>query len=155
GSGGRILKSIDGGASWAAQVSGTTSDLSAVNFLAAQTGWATSVIGGQILRTTNGGASWSIANVGANIVLRDIAFADASNGWVVGSDISNFPISATSVLLHSGGGGLSWTPQSTTLPASQQILSGLAVVPTVPEPGSALLLLSMIPVALLRRARCI
>jgi photosystem II stability/assembly factor-like uncharacterized protein len=153
GSGGRILKSIDGGASWAAQVSGTTSDLSAVNFLDAQTGWATSVLGGQILRTTNGGASWSIANVGAGILLRDIAFADASNGWAVGSDITNFPNSVASVLLHSGDGGASWTPQLTTLPAGQQILSGLAVVPAVPEPGSALLLLSAVPLMLRWRRR--
>jgi photosystem II stability/assembly factor-like uncharacterized protein len=153
GSGGRILKSTDGGASWTAQISGTTSELSAVNFLGAQTGWATSVLGGEILRTTNGGASWSVANVGANIVIRDIAFADASNGWVVGSDITNFPFSATSVLLYSGDGGVSWTPQLTTLPASQQILSGLAVVPTVPEPGSVLLLLSAFPLMLLRRPR--
>jgi photosystem II stability/assembly factor-like uncharacterized protein len=153
GSGGRILKSIDRGATWAAQASGTTADLSAVNFLDAQTGWATSVIGGQILRTTNGGASWSIANVG-NFVLRDIAFADANNGWAVGSDISNFPISVSSVVLHSSDGGVSWTAQSTTLPASQQVLSGLAVVSTVPEPGSAvLLLLSAVPLVLAWRRR--
>lgn len=153
GSGGRILKSTDGGATWAAQVSGTTSDLSAVNFLDAQRGWATAVFGGQILRTTNGGASWAIANVGANMVIRDIAFADANNGWVVGTDFSNFPNSVSSILLYSGDGGVTWTPQSTTLPASQQILSGLAVVPVVPEPGAGLLLLSAIALALLRRAR--
>jgi hypothetical protein len=41
----------------------------------------------------------------------------------------------------------------TTLPGSQQILSGLAVVSTVPEPASAVLLLSAFPLMLRWRRR--
>jgi photosystem II stability/assembly factor-like uncharacterized protein len=140
GEGGKIIKTTDGGATWNAQVSGTTGSLSAVTFLDSQTGWATAILGGEILRTTDGGSNWSIVNVNPSYALRDIAFVDANNGWAVGADLTNFPISVNSVLLHSNDGGGTWTTQS-TLPANLELLSGLAVVPGgVPEPGTCLLL---------------
>jgi photosystem II stability/assembly factor-like uncharacterized protein len=111
-----------------------------VTFLDSQTGWATAILGGEILRTTDGGSNWSIVNVNSSYALRDIAFVDANNGWAVGADLTNFPISVNSVLLHSNDGGGTWTTQS-TLPANLELLSGLAVVPGgVPEPGTCLLL---------------
>ena len=144
GSAGKILKSTDGGASWNAQISGTTFDLGAVNFFDSQTGWATSVTGGQILRTVDGGANWAQTNISSSsntiTVLRDIAFADANSGWAVGSVLNFSTSSSSSLLLYSGDGGVSWTPQTTTLPPSVLLLSGVAVVPpSVPEPTSLLL----------------
>jgi photosystem II stability/assembly factor-like uncharacterized protein len=51
---GTILRTINGGAAWTAQDSGTTNWLSGVSFIDANTGWA---VGGSgtILHTTNGG----------------------------------------------------------------------------------------------------
>jgi photosystem II stability/assembly factor-like uncharacterized protein len=54
---GQILKSVDGGARWTAQSSGTTAPLTQARFTDARTGW---VVGdtATLLRTTDGGSTW-------------------------------------------------------------------------------------------------
>ena len=59
GDGGTILKTIDGGATWAPQTSGTpTQVLTGVHFTDANNGWAVGS-GGTILNTNDGGATWA------------------------------------------------------------------------------------------------
>src|SRR5215469_5663383 len=55
---GTILRTTDGGASWAAQTSGTTNVLLGLSFVDVNTGWAVGEAG-TILQTTDGGASWT------------------------------------------------------------------------------------------------
>ena len=83
GAGGTILKTMDGGATWAAQVSGTTTNLSSVDFVSATTGWT--VGPGTILKTTNGGDSWSPQNVGNDSSYLAVDFVDATTGYVLTS----------------------------------------------------------------------
>jgi beta propeller repeat protein len=63
GSGGTILKTKNGGATWAAQSSGApAADLSGVDFVSSMTGWAVGfdrpANSAVILKTTNGGTTW-------------------------------------------------------------------------------------------------
>jgi photosystem II stability/assembly factor-like uncharacterized protein len=55
---GTILRTVDGGATWTLQSSGTTNWLFGVSFVDANTGTAVGDFG-TILRTMNGGATWT------------------------------------------------------------------------------------------------
>ncbi len=92
GTGGLIVHSTDGGATWTPQQSGTDADLWSVCFTDSQHGWAA---GGQsagtapgvILRTTDGGATWSdVTPAGLTATLTNVSFADATHGWVGTAD---------------------------------------------------------------------
>lgn len=81
GSGGLIIKTINGGASWVPQVSGVTSALTSVDFFDADNGW---VVGpAVILRTTNGGDTWIRQNVGNVSDYYKVVFADATTGYAL------------------------------------------------------------------------
>src|SRR5262249_5953928 len=60
GTGGTILHTANGGASWQRQESGTTSELHAIKFVDAKYGW---IVGAEatVLRTKDGGKTWSAA----------------------------------------------------------------------------------------------
>ena len=58
GGSGTILRTIDGGATWTPQASGTTNLLWGVAFVDANVGWV-SGFSGTILHTTDGGATWT------------------------------------------------------------------------------------------------
>ena len=75
---------LDGGASWLPQSSGTTSSLVAISFVGA-TGTAVGD-GGTILRTTDGGSSWSPQSSGTFDSLFGVSFTDADTGSAVGDD---------------------------------------------------------------------
>jgi len=84
GSGGAILATTDGGATWKAQSSGTSASLYGVAFSDATHGWAVGS-GGAILATTNGGATWKAQSSRTGAFLTGVAFSDATHGWAVGS----------------------------------------------------------------------
>ena len=102
GAGGTILRTTNGGGTWAAQKSGTTQALNAVTFASATTGWA---VGGRgtVLRTTNGGTTWTAQRSGTTWALYGVACADASTCWVVGNK---------GTVRHSTDGGATWIGQS-------------------------------------------
>ena len=58
GFGGTIVHTSDGGATWAAQTSGTTNEFFSVEFTDASNGWAVGD-NGTIVHTSDGGATWS------------------------------------------------------------------------------------------------
>ena len=80
---GTILTSVDGGATWAAQSSGTTVALAAVWFTDALHGCAVGD-GGTILHTTNGGVLWSKVPSGTRAKLAGVHFETRRQGWAVG-----------------------------------------------------------------------
>ena len=101
---GTILSSSNSGQTWAAQVSGTASELHAVDFIDADIGWAVGA-DDTVLYTTNGGASWTRTTSGAGANLADVDFVDANNGSAVGA------LLLANVIVHTTDGGRTWTQQ--------------------------------------------
>ncbi len=99
---GTILKTIDGGQTWAAQASGTGSHLIGVVFADSQTGWAAGY-DGVILKTVDGGETWIRQPSGTTKYLNYIWFVDLQTGWAVGAD---------GTILKTTDGGATWNPQA-------------------------------------------
>lgn len=83
GAGGRIFTTRDGGRTWAAQVSNTTSDLFDVKFLDEFEGWAVGARG-VLLHTVDGGGRWTVEPSGTTHALERLYFVGRKRGWVVG-----------------------------------------------------------------------
>jgi hypothetical protein len=100
---GTILVTGDGGATWAAQASGTDGSLHGVAFADAQRGWT---VGdrGTILATGDGGTTWTAQASGTDADLSGVAFFDARRGWAVGFG---------SPILATGDGGATWAASGT------------------------------------------
>ena len=82
GSGGTLLRSSDGGATWTAQsaaLGAGTAELYGVHFASATVGWVV-VVGGFVKKTTNGGGTWSAQTVNTSTDLYDVFFSDANTG---------------------------------------------------------------------------
>ncbi|UCH09858.1 MAG: hypothetical protein JSU61_11685 [Fidelibacterota bacterium] len=103
GDAGTIIHTDDGGRTWTAQQSGSSSDLKAVQFIGRDFGW---VAGREnaVLRTVDGGHSWqSRAPVGdSSRMFTALYFADEVTGWVVHNQ---------GEILHTGDGGATWEVQ--------------------------------------------
>lgn len=99
GNGGAILKTVNGGSTWATVVSGTTLQLNSVHFPSTSTGY---VVGanGVIRKTINGGDSWSALSTGATRNLNSI-FCPAVN--------SCFAVGDSGTILKTVDGGSSWS----------------------------------------------
>ncbi len=106
GDGGRILRTLDGGAAWTIQTSGASASLNAAWFTSDLEGW---VVGnsGTVLHTTNAGGTWTrLLNTGASEHLYDVQFAHRDTGWAVG---------ANGLILRTVNRGGSWQRVSPTL----------------------------------------
>jgi hypothetical protein len=99
---GTILRTTDGGATWASQVSGTTNDLWGVSLPKADTGTAVGY-DGIILRTTDGGSTWFKQTSSAWAVLYKVLFTDANTGTAVGEGGAIFRTT-------NGGSNWIWQP---------------------------------------------
>jgi photosystem II stability/assembly factor-like uncharacterized protein len=80
---GAVLVTSDGGRTWAAQASGTESDLFDVKFFDAREGWAVGGDGAAI-HTADGGATWRAEPTGTPHALERLFFAGRARGWAVG-----------------------------------------------------------------------
>ncbi|HSW07635.1 WD40/YVTN/BNR-like repeat-containing protein [Aquabacterium sp.] len=81
GSLGTILKTSDGGQTWATQTSGTRSNLGRVIFVNDRVGW----VGGDnglLLKTADGGSTWHSVSVGVDIGTERLQAADENTAWV-------------------------------------------------------------------------
>ncbi len=102
GDSGTILKTVDGGASWLAQASGTAKHLRAVLFPAdATTGYAVGDTG-TILKTVDGGTSW----VGQTSPTKDLHAVDFP-----GSNLAGYSVGKDGIILKTLDGGSSWIEQ--------------------------------------------
>ncbi|HVP58616.1 MAG TPA: M20/M25/M40 family metallo-hydrolase, partial [bacterium] len=100
----KIMRTRDGGASWARQpISASNAILDGVAFVDTLTGWICDTYG-QIYKTTDGGNSWVAQSSGASQALREIFFLDSQNGWVAGYG---------GVVRRTVDGGTTWTGTST------------------------------------------
>jgi predicted CXXCH cytochrome family protein len=111
GESGTALKTIDGGATWAALDTGTERDLIGVSFVDANNGWVAGAAG-TIRRTTDGGATWtaqSAPTIPAGRNLRAISFFDSNVGVAVGDQGTT-----TSTIVFTSDGGATWRTASAT-----------------------------------------
>jgi photosystem II stability/assembly factor-like uncharacterized protein len=114
-----VLRTSDGGASWADIPTPPTAGLlKAVYFLDSQLGWAAGT-DGTVLKTTNGGLTWSGDNILLDSdALEDISFSDASHGWVVGRN---------GKALRSTDGGQTWVWQFPDPPNNAALIAVAAI----------------------------
>ena len=101
GDSGLIFATNDGGATWAAETSGTTAELQSVTFADPEHGWA---VGRSqiILATTDGGATWVVQHQATSDYfewLNGVDAVDASHAWTVGND---------GIALRTTDGGATW-----------------------------------------------
>lgn len=103
---GLIIKTTDGGKTWALQDSVDVS-IRELFFVNDQIGWA---VGGwssaykvTILKTENGGENWISQSGGVSGVIESIFFIDENSGWAVGTD---------NIILKTEDGGDNWIKQS-------------------------------------------
>jgi photosystem II stability/assembly factor-like uncharacterized protein len=94
-----ILKSTDGGASWAPQVLRTPNALAAVAVRDTSTACAAGQYG--TLAMTADGVTWDLAGRELANDIRDLVMVDAAHGWAVGPPAS---------VLRTANGGAAWTP---------------------------------------------
>ena len=99
---GSISKTIDGGATWVGQASGSTQNLQACYFLNDNLGWAVGG-GSTIVKTVDGGTTWSVPGTlpWASTFIYDIWFADANVGYICG---------ASGRAAKTVDGGATWIP---------------------------------------------
>ncbi|HYF01364.1 MAG TPA: YCF48-related protein [Planctomycetota bacterium] len=101
GTGGTILRSVDGGVTWTeATDSGTTQDLTDVHFPSANVGYA---VGNQgiVVKTTDGGDNWTVENGGIpSTNLNAVFFVSESTGVAVGQH---------GLIVRTTDGGDTWT----------------------------------------------
>jgi len=104
GHGGMILKTLDGGVTWAIRPSGTTEDLYGIDFIDANNGWAVGD-NGTILKTTDGGFTWTknLQSMGVNYDFTCVRAINSNTVWAFGllSDSGTF-------LLKTTDGGKTW-----------------------------------------------
>jgi photosystem II stability/assembly factor-like uncharacterized protein len=127
GVGGTVVKSTDGGATWArcSPVPGSPT-LNALSVLDGNTVVAVGE-GGVVARSVNGGNTWSVTNVGGGVAeqLYDVDFADALHGMAVGSRPRVLPAAADGVIVSTDDGGVTWVTRA-VIPATR--LRGVCVV---------------------------
>ena len=99
--GSALMKTSDGGASWAVQYQEPGRSVNDGIFLDADHGWA---VGddGLILVTSNGGTDWTPQDSGTTQDLHAVTFLDTQTAWAVGGD---------ETILHTVDGGAHWNVQ--------------------------------------------
>ncbi|HVM11352.1 MAG TPA: YCF48-related protein, partial [Actinomycetota bacterium] len=105
GTGGSVVATTNGGATWSAQTSGTSSDLRGVDFVDAARGWVVG-LSDTVLSTSNGGATWKASTTGTGLNLVAVDFVDATHGWAVG-----YTASLVQMIVSTKDGGTTWTSQ--------------------------------------------
>ncbi len=114
---GVVWHSIDGGATWERQKTGTRASLRGLHFTDPYTGWAVGrrelpAGGGSVgvlLRTANGGLAWEEVGTNALPGLHAVRFFDEANGVVCGDGSDAFP----GGLFTTADGGKTWRPVAT------------------------------------------
>lgn len=126
-----IIKTTDGGVTWAPLDVNTAELLNAVAFVNTQTGWAVGA-DGTILHTADGGQSWNRQVVDTTAEFTGLAFVDADHGWAVTTTPTTFDdffeeyTDWDAAIWHTSDGGQSWQRQ--ILPDTARILHDVEFV---------------------------
>lgn len=111
GAGGRISKSINGGASFAQLSSLGTATLYYLHFFDANNGFV-AASGGRLYKTTNGGATFSETQFPVTSIFYSIKFVDSNIGWIAGASGNAF---------YTVDGGDNWTHSNLSVGSSQTV----------------------------------
>jgi photosystem II stability/assembly factor-like uncharacterized protein len=127
GNGGTILRTDDGGTTWAAQPSDVTGVLNSVDFIDKDVGWASgqdsygvldsAYSSPYLLHTTDGGATWQKVDVAHGLYggIGPVTFTDAQHGVVPCKLWTGSPgqpgASVVANLLRTTDGGVTWSRQ--------------------------------------------
>jgi photosystem II stability/assembly factor-like uncharacterized protein len=111
---GTILTTSNGGKTWRAQTSGTTSWLRGVDFVDASHGWAVGD-NGTILATSDGGATWTQQRSGTLVSLLAVSFVDRLHGWAVAYD-------GPPHIIATADGGKTWRAQKLPFPYLESVV---------------------------------
>jgi photosystem II stability/assembly factor-like uncharacterized protein len=103
-----VLKTVDGGSSWAAQSTPAPAGavLTSVWFGSVNEGWVVGS-GGAVLHTTDGGATWESRYLGTLMNLWYVEFVDGSHGRIAGSACS---------FVGTDDGGATWIDRTQNMP---------------------------------------
>ncbi|MGA2624722.1 MAG: YCF48-related protein [Bacteroidota bacterium] len=104
GQAGTILHSLDTGATWAVQASGTNLTLYGINFVDANTVIAVGD-SGVILRSSDGGSTWSTIASGTTNALKSVSFGSSTVGVAAGGG---------GTILQTTDGGATWSVTHST-----------------------------------------
>ncbi len=102
---GTIINTVNFASSWVPEVSGTTENLYAAQFVDPVNGWAFGG-SGTIRHTSDGGVNWTAQTSGTSQTLFSGFFVDLQSGWAVGGG----------TIIHTSDGGAIWTDQSMDIP---------------------------------------
>jgi photosystem II stability/assembly factor-like uncharacterized protein len=102
-------------AGWRSAQSGVSSNLYALHFISADTGWAGGD-NGVILFTSNGGESWLRQSTPSSLTIYSIHFIDRLNGWAAGGKLDNSN-PYQSVVLQTTDAGETWKENYATTEA--------------------------------------
>ena len=121
---GTVIKTSDGGDTWAAQDAGVSEMLWGVEFVDANNGWAVGT-SGTILHTSDGGEHWITQTVATSDEFLGVVFTDASTGWAtsvkpVHYDSWGEPDNWEAAIWHTSNGGETWVQQA--VPSNASIL---------------------------------
>ncbi len=97
GSGGLILKTIDGGTNWIQKASGQTGTLRSIGVVDVDTVWVVGGTSSVVAKSVNAGENWTDASVAGGYDLYGIAVASSSNFVLVGQQ--------TTIITTTNGGG--------------------------------------------------
>ncbi|MEA3392301.1 MAG: Ig-like domain-containing protein [Candidatus Marinimicrobia bacterium] len=102
GDGGLIIKTSDGGLTWATITSGVGAILRSIDFPTPSTGY---IVGkaGKVLKTTDGGNTWAIISPGTTRNLWDVCALNADTLWITGG---------TATVRVSYDGGSTWVSKN-------------------------------------------
>jgi photosystem II stability/assembly factor-like uncharacterized protein len=114
---GTIIKTINGGTTWAQQNSGVENVLKGVGVAMTDANrvWAVGDAG-TIRKTNDGGTTWGAQTSGTSENLYDVAVVNANVAWAVG---------ASSVVLFTNDGGTTWNPQSSPVASNFNAVSAV------------------------------
>ena len=122
GQGGVVLKTADGGLTWAPQDCGSQNDLTGAAFADAGDGWVAG-LAGTIRHTSDGGATWTNQGLGT-YAYRAISAADANSAVCVGDKGAT-----VSTIAYTRNGGTNWSYANTA--STSQLLGVSMSSPTL------------------------
>ncbi|MEW6554125.1 MAG: YCF48-related protein [Actinomycetota bacterium] len=108
GASGSILKTVDGGATWDLQGTGTANNLCGIAAADSDNVWAVSS-SGDFLKTSNGGVDWVVQKTGAGVP-EAVSAVDGMTAWVAGSEYGTL---MNRMIWKTTDGGNTWVRKDT------------------------------------------